>query len=64
MFVMEKIIKYFGSMKKMAAALDCHYQSIQYWDSQGRVPVTRAIQIEKITNGDIKRGDLRPDIFE
>ncbi len=48
----------------MAAALDCHYQSIQYWDSQGRVPVTRAIQIEKITNGDIKRGDLRPDIFE
>ena len=61
---MEKIIAYFGSKTKMAIALDCHYQSIQYWEKNDRIPVTRAIQIEKVTGGVITRQSLRPDIFQ
>jgi len=61
---MKHIIEHFGSLTKMAAALDCNYQTIQHWIKNNRVPVNRAIQIEAITEGRITRRALRPDIFD
>jgi len=60
---MKQTIAYFGSITKMATALKCHYQSIQFWEKNG-IPVKRAIQIEEVTDGAISRQSLRPDIFE
>ena len=48
----------------MAEKLDCHYQSIQFWIKNDRIPVNRAIQIEAITDGKITRHACRPDIFD
>lgn len=60
---MEKVIKYFGSQVKTAAALGVKQGHLWYWMKKG-VPIKRAIQIEKATRGQITRKQLRPDIFE
>lgn len=59
---MDKVIKYFGSQTKTAAALGVEQGHLWYWINKG-VPVKRAIQIEKATRGQITRKELRPDIF-
>lgn len=40
------------------------YQAIQGWRKFGRVPAERAVQIEQVTNGEVTRHDLRPDLFD
>lgn len=59
---LDKAIKHFGSKVKMARSLDVSPMVVYQW-SVRKVPVERALQIEKVTNGDIKASDLRPDIF-
>ena len=59
---MEELIKHFGTQQKLARALNCHHQNIQYWRKVG-LPVKRAIEIERITKGRFTRQMLCPDIF-
>lgn len=38
---------------------------IHHWETKARpVPAVRAVQIEKATNGEVTRADLRPDDWE
>ena len=59
---MDELIKHFGTQQKMARALGCHHQNIQYWRKVG-LPVQRAIQIEGVTEGKFTRQMLCPHIF-
>jgi DNA-binding transcriptional regulator YdaS (Cro superfamily) len=55
---LQRAIKKAGGVKKLAEALECSPPAIYQWD---KVPVERAIQIERLTG--ISRQELRPDIF-
>ena len=53
-----------GSQSKLAEMLGITPQAVQIWCSNKRkVPVTRAIAIEKLFPGEITRAEIRPDIF-
>jgi len=66
---MEKVIEYFGSQVKLANALNKKYDlnittsHVYYWIKNG-IPIKRAKQIEKLTDGLFNRRYLRPDIFD
>lgn len=45
-------IKYFGSISKLAEALNIKSQAVSQWNED--VPIMRQFQIELITNGDLK----------
>lgn len=57
---LERAIKLAGGVTKLADKLGITSQAISQWDE---VPIIRAIQIERVTNGKVKRHQLRPDIF-
>jgi DNA-binding transcriptional regulator YdaS (Cro superfamily) len=57
---LDKAIAYFGNQSALAAALEITREAVSQWDV---VPVKRAVQIERVTKGKIKRHELRPDIF-
>ena len=59
---MKKFIQYFGNKANIAKTFKITPQAVNSWFVRG-IPVKRAIEIEHITNGAIKREDLRPDIF-
>mgnify|MGYP005989139713 FL=1 len=60
---MEELIKHFGTQQKLARALKCNHQNIQYW-RKVRIPISVCREIEKLTNGKFTRQMLRPDIFD
>jgi DNA-binding transcriptional regulator YdaS (Cro superfamily) len=60
---MEEAIEYFGSQRKMARALGCSYQNIQYWKNCEHLPVKVALRIESATNGKVTRQMLCPYFF-
>lgn len=61
-YYMDELIKHYGTQQRLARALKCHHQNIQYWRKVG-IPVKRAIQIERITEGKFTRQMLCPEIF-
>jgi len=60
---MNELIKYFGSQKALAEFLNVKHGHIYYWLKNG-LPVKRAIEIEKLTDGRFNRRYLRPDVFD
>ncbi|WP_148272523.1 transcriptional regulator [Leptospirillum ferrooxidans] len=49
----QEIISYFGNQSEMARRLSISPQAIQRWVSTNHLPVRRAIQIERLTEGKI-----------
>jgi DNA-binding transcriptional regulator YdaS (Cro superfamily) len=49
-----------GGTARLAATIGVSSQAISQWD---RVPVERVLQVERATNGQVSRQDLRPDIY-
>ena len=58
-----RLLEFFGSQCALANRLDIRQQSVAGWFAAGRIPPERCRQIEEITGGEIKREELRPDIF-
>lgn len=58
-----RAIEYFGSQQAMADALAIRSPSISGWRQAGRVPAERCAAIEQLTNGEVTRHELRPDVF-
>lgn len=59
---LEPAIKYFGSQKALAKALEIDPMAITQWKRRG-MPPRRAKQISELTGGFIKPIDLLPDFF-
>jgi len=54
----EIIIKHFGNQRKMALRLGVSRQAVGEWSKLKTIPANRAIQIEKITNGELKATEM------
>lgn len=54
----------FGSEKKLADAVGVTQPAINEAKRTGRVGPRLAIGLERATRGEIKRSDLRPDLWE
>jgi len=59
---MDKLLTYFGRKADIARALDVSPQVVNGWFARG-MPVKWAVQVERLTRGEVTRQDLRPDIF-
>jgi DNA-binding transcriptional regulator YdaS (Cro superfamily) len=62
--LIDKAIKYHGSQAKLAAAMGCSQQLISQLLRSNSITAEMALRIEKATEGEIKRHELRPDIWE
>lgn len=49
----EELIEYFGNQSILARKLGIKPQAVQHWSIRGHLPIRRAIQIERITEGKI-----------
>ena len=54
------IIRYFGNQSILARKLEIKPQAVQQWISRGQIPLRRAIQIERITDGKIGMTEILP----
>ncbi|WP_226649298.1 transcriptional regulator [Microbulbifer variabilis] len=55
-------IKFFGSARGLAGQIGVTSMAVSHWKNRG-IPVTRALQIDVLTNGAVSKERLRPDIF-
>lgn len=53
----QKAIDHFGSIPKLASALNITYEAVRQWGED--VPELRQYQLEKITNGALKADDRK-----
>jgi len=56
-------IKICGSTYKLAAALDQPQSTVSMWQTRGQVSWRGALGIERVTNGQVTRYQLRPDVY-
>jgi DNA-binding transcriptional regulator YdaS (Cro superfamily) len=61
--VLKKLLAHFRSQRGLARALNIKQPSVFRWFAEGKVPVTRALQIEKVSGGLFTAKEIRPDIF-
>lgn len=59
-----ELIEYFGGRKQTEQALSVSKQTLFNWIKRGRISATKAIEVERLTGGAIKKTDLRPDVME
>ncbi|WP_027390550.1 transcriptional regulator [Chrysiogenes arsenatis] len=59
MEALDKVFKITGSKSALARLLDISPAAISQWD---KVPLPHCFTIEKITNGQVRCEELRPDI--
>lgn len=62
-----KAIKICGGLSALALALDKTPQQVSNWRSRwpnSPVPIEYCVSIEKATNGQVTRKDLRPDDWQ
>lgn len=62
---LSRAIKIVGSQRKLAFALHKQPQVVTAWMKK-RSPVggTNCVPIEKLTHGEVKAAELRPDLFK
>lgn len=54
----ETIIRHFGNQRRLALRLGVSRQAVGEWRRLGIIPANRAIQLEKITDGELKATDM------
>jgi len=59
---LQAAINFFGNQSKLARVIGVDPMAVTQWKKRG-VPLARAIQIDKLTKGAVKKEYLRPDIF-
>lgn len=62
MDALQRAVKRFKTRKALAAALGVTPMAVSNWFARG-VPAERCADIERVTDGAVRREDLRPDVF-
>ena len=57
----DKAIRIVGSQKALADEMGVTKQAVHKW--RRKVPAERVIDIERATNGQVPRHELRPDLY-
>lgn len=58
---MEALLKAFGSQKAISDALGITESAVSQWFKAGKVPVSRALEIVRITKGKVKLKEMVGD---
>jgi DNA-binding transcriptional regulator YdaS (Cro superfamily) len=58
---MQLAIDAVGGVQQLAKLCKVTYQAVQKWQSSGRPPAERVLEVERLTG--VSRHDLRPDIY-
>lgn len=62
--LLQKAINKAGSQQALAAAIGVSQQHVSYLMTKARrIPAEIAIAVERATDGEVSRNELRPDIF-
>lgn len=62
--LLERAIRALGSQQKLAEAIGLSQQGVSYLlNNAPRVTAEVAVAIERATGGQVRRAELRPDIF-
>jgi DNA-binding transcriptional regulator YdaS (Cro superfamily) len=62
--LLQKAINKAGSQQALAAAIGVSQQQVSYLMTKARrIPAEIAIAVERATDGEVSRNELRPDIF-
>lgn len=63
---MKRTVLFFGGTVKLAKQLNyANHSDVSKWLYGSRlIPIKHAIKIEKLTKGEIKAKELRPDVYE
>lgn len=62
--ILQRAVAALGSQQKLAKAIGLSQQGVSYLLNKApRVTAEAAVAIERATNGEIRRDQLRPDIF-
>jgi DNA-binding transcriptional regulator YdaS (Cro superfamily) len=59
---LNKAVEYFGSQKNLAIATGATKQTVNNWIKRGKISATAAIEVERLTKGEITKQKLRPDV--
>ncbi len=59
-----KLIEFAGSNVRLANELGYTRSTVTEWIKRGRISATAALKAEKITDGYIKKEELRPDVID
>lgn len=63
--VLERAVECLGSAAALAKAIGVSPMAVSHWRSARRaLSAVRAKQIEQATNGQVRRHELRPDLFD
>ena len=59
--VLKRAIILAGGAKKVGKSLGISGSAVRQWS---QCPALRVVEVEKLTGGQVKRHELRPDIFD
>lgn len=59
----KRAVEIAGSQKKLATAIGCSPNAIIEARKRGQVSWKMALRIDELSNGEISKHDLRPDVF-
>jgi DNA-binding transcriptional regulator YdaS (Cro superfamily) len=59
----DKLRQALGSQRALAQRLGIGDMAISGWKRRGRIPASRVLEIERITNGQVTRHEMRPDLY-
>jgi len=62
---LDRAIGMFGSVRALAREIGFSPNSIPYWKHHGKkgVPGEACVAIERVTSGQVRAKDLRPDLY-
>jgi DNA-binding transcriptional regulator YdaS (Cro superfamily) len=62
--LLKKLINLFGTQEEIAARCNLHQAAISKWFSHNKIPLKRALIIEKITNRKIKSVEVLKQYYK
>ena len=60
---LKRAIEIAGSTTMLAKQIGVSRQAVEKWEQNG-VPADRALDIERVVGGAVKRHELRPELYE
>lgn len=63
MEALNRAIESQGGLKRLAEKLGVSPQVVSNWRARGRIPAGKVLAIETATGGQVRRHELRPDIY-
>lgn len=57
-----RLVDYCGSRSALAAQLGVTIDVVKMWVQRGRISATMATKVERLSGGQFKRSELRPDV--